>query len=913
MTSEQALQRVENLGNRNANALSLAQLLSFAALAEPALIRKVRLELLPNSSAADEADLWFSNLVQSRSPDGLVFYPEVAEVLRSGLSRGLRDEAWHWTKKTHGSTPRAIQIEEELTYLALDPQNNQQQIDNLLADVISAMIGGRNELANWAGRALPRLPSAIQSRETATALKIAADFRLGRSPDLRGALAPFPRMPAWVELVLPRLRRVRVGVNLANRELTLGPVVSDPNQSLPHSIEVPDTPTVAVEARWTARDGTQSSKILFVEKDGMSQSEPVDGGLIELITLANETWTLEPTATQTGLGQLTPPAIAASTDGYAVTLHWRMRDPIPGCLGFALIRRRRGKGSAPEAQEVLSSRLGFGPSVESEPSTKNPVQRFSWIDRPPLRDTEYSYRVMPVVGNPGLLQILEQLASTWTPWIRVGAQVDAAISVTFNRTLENAGSLGLTPEALGDLSRRGLQEVIAQPGHPVRDALGGDLLSSLNQLLTRAQLWSYTVYLAMFELSDPEMIAFLENLEHRANVVLSNGVATSRQRDSNREARQRLRRSGVQILDRLFPSGKLAHNKFMVICDPDGKPSTVWLGNVSWTSAAFCAKANAAIIVNSRELANVYFDYWSQLAESGDRRSKPHSPLATVFVGETKLQPWLTPAPNLADLNAAERLIQDARQGILFLLSEPGEKGSLLQPILSQQNIFLQGVTRHGPTMRLYHNSKETLAPKLGSALPLMQSLERSVRSAPVPVQAALQSRMIVIDPLGGHPVVMIGSHNFGVRGSKQNEESFLIIENDREVARRCAAHIDAYYRHYSFRMSFSASTKSLRLGIQSDDKWQRQYFEQDAQSEMSFWLGEEGRTFEPAPEPQMAATPKAPRKKAAPQPATTKKAAKPAATKKTARKALAKRAATSRTNKTSRVSKRVRPKKKKK
>src|SRR5207253_615911 len=129
--------------------------------------------------------------------------------------------------------------------------------------------------------------------------------------------------------------------------------------------------------------------------------------------------------------------------------------------------------------------VGFT-SSEGEPSSGNPVQRFSWIDRPTPRDTDYSYRVAPVAGSPAELEAMEALASAWTPWIRVGAQVDAPISVAFNRTFENAGSLGLSPGDLGDLSRRGLQQVISQSGHPVRQALGGDLLSSLTTLLSQA-------------------------------------------------------------------------------------------------------------------------------------------------------------------------------------------------------------------------------------------------------------------------------------------------------------------------------------------------------------------------------------------------------------------------------------------
>jgi hypothetical protein len=232
------------------------------------------------------------------------------------------------------------------------------------------------------------------------------------------------------------------------------------------------------------------------------------------------------------------------------------------------------------------------------------------------------------------------------------------------------------------------------------------------------------------------------------------------------------------------------------------------------------------------------------------------------------------------------------------------------------------GATRHGPTLTLYRNQKESRISKAAVTLPLMDSVEGAKRSS-LPLGAALQSRMIVIDPMGSHPVVMIGSHAFGERGSIHNEESFLIIENDPEVAHRCAAHVDAYYRHYSFRANVSAKPTPLRL--QSDDKWQRHWLQPDAQSEMGFWLGEEARTFEVMPSLEGAqestisrrsskpATPAKPvRKKPAKATARQKAAPKPAVKNRPAKKAPAKPAGTAR-SKAARVSRRAVPKKKKK
>lgn len=129
MTPEQAASRVQRFGERNPGALRLARLLSFAALAEPGFIRTLRLQFVPGSNAGDEADVWFSDLVQSRSPSGVVLFPEVAEVLRSALPETLRDSVWKVTQTLHRGSRRAIQIEEELTYLGLQPEIGELFLD----------------------------------------------------------------------------------------------------------------------------------------------------------------------------------------------------------------------------------------------------------------------------------------------------------------------------------------------------------------------------------------------------------------------------------------------------------------------------------------------------------------------------------------------------------------------------------------------------------------------------------------------------------------------------------------------------------------------------------------------------------------------------------------------------------------
>jgi hypothetical protein len=882
VTSEQAAARVQKVGQRNPVALALAQLLSFAALAEPALIRRVRLDLLPESSAADEADLWFCNLIQSRSPAGLVFFPEVAQILRQALPIGSRAGAWERTRQMHRRARRALQIEEELTYLGLDPASNKARIDELLRTVISAMVGGRAELANWAGRAVGRLPFAVQNFESASVLRIAADLRLGRNPDLRQRLAGAKRIPEWMAAALPLLPRIRLAVTLTNREISLGPAVTAPSG---HTIEVPDTSTIPVEVSWTEPKGRRS-KVLFVEKGEISTPERIAGGVIELVTLANETWTLRPTSARKGRTSLYPLTLSAYTDGSSVTLHWRSPEPIPGCLGFAVMCRRYGSysGGPQIGEEVLAAHLKFDPDVQlqeatqrgvpvplsqgDELSTQHPYQRFAWVDRPRPLEVKFSYRVIPMVGRPGFLEPLETLASPWTPFLHVGRQADAPLLVVFNRTLERGQDLGLSDEDIQQISGpdvysniaqsssarstvQTFQSLIGQPGNAVREALGGDLLASLTSLLSQAISSQSTIYVAMFELDDPEIVQLLERLGARASIILATGDATADKRDTNRQARERLKSSGVQVFDTTLPSSKLAHNKFLVLCDSAKVPHTLWTGNVSWNTEGLCVRSNAACTVKSQSIATAYLEYWNRMKAAPDGRglaaANSRNHLIMEPVGDARVGACFTPFSRQAYIETVAEHVRRARQGVLFLLSEPGERGSLVNTIVEQKNLHVMGVVRNGSSLTLYHGQEQTRLTGKALSFPLFDSLE-ATRRPTLTFGSTLQSRMVVIDPLGKYPVVLIGSHGFGLRGSEDNDDNFLEIQYDPVMAQRCAAHIDVIYQHYRTRIAPSSVSESeVTTLLRADDGWQKAWFTPAAKAESAFWMGEDSRRAAPS------------------------------------------------------------------
>ena len=160
MTPEQAIHLMEITPPR---AVELARFAALAARIEPELLRRLRVDVLPQLHAGDEADLWFSPLAASRGALWMLLLPEVSAILRKQL-RGESEERLARARAAidavHVHAPEAIRIEEEILWLTLDDDAAAaRQIEEKLLSAAEAIRSGAQPgLAHWALRALRNLP-----------------------------------------------------------------------------------------------------------------------------------------------------------------------------------------------------------------------------------------------------------------------------------------------------------------------------------------------------------------------------------------------------------------------------------------------------------------------------------------------------------------------------------------------------------------------------------------------------------------------------------------------------------------------------------------------------------------------------------------------------------------------------------
>jgi phosphatidylserine/phosphatidylglycerophosphate/cardiolipin synthase-like enzyme len=563
---------------------------------------------------------------------------------------------------------------------------------------------------------------------------------------------------------------------------------------------------------------------------------------------------------------------------------------IPDCRGFALKRRvKRGPGSAPSpntlgapnadgfVEESVASWVGFadGPDVPEgtrEPTTTWPIQKYLWSDFAVNAGDVVSYQVSAMIGPWNALREDTKLASPWSAAVTIGAATEGKYSCFFNRGIVAsqwlARLLPSDPDPKKDTTAKGakLTEIIATPGDTTRDFLAGPLREKLVALLNDAKASKGHVYAALFELGDPELIPLLEAFRKRAHVLLGNGSVKKKADDENADARAEIAEI-CDVRDRFSAPRALAHNKFLVICDADKEPQAVWTGSTNWTVTGLCTQANNGLLIENPTVASAYLEQWKAIAKVGDdtpESLKTDNETPRKVPRAKGLTLWFTPMPEPKDLEQAGELIANAKEGILFLMFNPGPRGTLLNDIIElaspsspnyKPDLYIQGVVNQNPGTAknpvILFNRGDRIDANADVVLPAainerLKFWTKELLKLPT-AHAMVHTKVVVVDPYGDHPVVMTGSHNMGPKASGVNDENFVIIEGNGDLASEYATKIMEIYNQYRWRASQTAPQAQRWSGLADNDAWQidapgadqkAQSYDKRRLRELAFWFG---------------------------------------------------------------------------
>ncbi|MFP5438948.1 MAG: phospholipase D-like domain-containing protein [Bacteroidia bacterium] len=502
-------------------------------------------------------------------------------------------------------------------------------------------------------------------------------------------------------------------------------------------------------------------------------------------------------------------------------------------------------------------------------------------------------------GTPGNLVPMMTIPTLTTDWVTISPDVGQGMKAFFNRgiisTQRVSNYLGGNPK------KARLLKLVAdyRVNHELRDSLSGDMVEALTGFLDKAKD-SGRIYAGLYELGDAELIKKLSSLGKRLSIVLSNSIGQVDDKpkgtyinkkgqevyhqktiDQNLDARNTVKKKKAEVHDRIFKTGQIGHNKFLVYVDQENVPQAVLLGSTNWTSSGLCTQTNNTLIIEESALAQRYLGYWNLMKEdtevaAGDSKRlqaanfrEANSESGTLNIHGATLHSWFSPnTPKLrgkpgpgepcpADMAQVIEYINGAKDAVLFLAFYPGSPSLAnwsAAALNHNKDLFVRGmVTNNSASQGFYYDliderrTKGSLMSKedyrvgaadafVGTKMP--KGWEKEILNAGF---AIIHDKIMVIDPFSKDCVVITGSHNLGYRASYNNDENMVIIKGNQKLALAYATHVLDIYDHFNYRIYFKKYGQSSDgfLKERSEDFLSRHF---DAQgniksTQLRFWM----------------------------------------------------------------------------
>lgn len=542
--------------------------------------------------------------------------------------------------------------------------------------------------------------------------------------------------------------------------------------------------------------------------------------------------------------------INAYANNDQVIIVWDYSEPIDNCIGFALYKKLEGQSDL--LAEPVHNKVGFAgqetTTGEQRPSTEWPVQRFTWTDFAVSTGDIVYYKVVPILIDATANKLTKDEADS-TDWAGpVMVNSGDKYQAFFNRGIISSQFFNhMRTEFAAQLSGTSVKSIIGGKSNPVRDFLGGYLSKKLFELLDGIiNDKSLTVYGALYELQQNDLIDKLKQIGSRANIILSNGAFKTKGGDENEATREELKAAGVNVIDRIVDLGHFAHNKFLVIAENDVKKH-VWTGSTNWTPGGLFSQVNNGLyMIDNSDMANAYYTEWEKLKAAGNSSADPAllDTNKNALPGNDYPKVWFSPKQKTDDLTEANALMNKAEKGILFLMFNPGPSGTLFNTILDIQkqkpDLFVHGVINQDPGGRnpliFFHKGSQSqanwddiLPDKIGQQ---MGFFDTEMSGGLV----TIHSKVVVIDPFTDHGCIITGSSNMGPKASTKNDDNFNIL-TDKKLVEEYAVHILGVYDHYRWRYSVSNADPTFN-GLSRDPKWMQQYLNSGRAFDLkNFWF----------------------------------------------------------------------------
>ncbi|WP_339523374.1 phospholipase D-like domain-containing protein [Pseudomonas sp. EL_65y_Pfl2_R96] len=499
-----------------------------------------------------------------------------------------------------------------------------------------------------------------------------------------------------------------------------------------------------------------------------------------------------------------------------------------GLLGFAIEKQQ---GSKPWL--FLFNSLTFPgknhtfPQFHATPSDTAPLQKFRWADYAVNPGVTIHYRVHLAYGTADAPQLGEFLEVTLTT--DNGLPNDQ--SVIFNRAVAASQAFQRKFADLdAQLSANKKLPIEAWPDAP-RQWLENGLLARLLGFIERAEDGQWALDIAIYEyqlqvIVDAVNAAFERGVKVRVLYHAQPGEDTTVLNEASLEKIPAANKRG-RVTHNIF------HNKFMVLSRLDAagqhQPEAVLCGSTNFTANGVYRQANVVHVLDDARIGASYLQtfeqVWATPTDVGATRDwlterNPMQPDQPLFAG-------FSPRSGQGDLHEFVEIINGAKKDLMFVtaFTLPDE---ILNALLGQphDDILRYGLQNRVSSITGFHADRTA---EFAATALLNTGLEGWLKENMKGQKGNLlvHTKAIVVDFTSDSPTIISGSHNLSTAASNGNDENYLIIRGNTDLADRYGLELLRFYEHYRFRyFAKKLQLKQVRP-LAPDDSWTDDYYQE--------------------------------------------------------------------------------------
>ena len=337
------------------------------------------------------------------------------------------------------------------------------------------------------------------------------------------------------------------------------------------------------------------------------------------------------------------------------------------------------------------------------------------------------------------------------------------------------------------------------------------MLEQINGFIARAADATWALDIAIYEYELPAIIDSVKAaLDRGADVRIVFHAAPGDTQTAENE-----KNLAGWPADRMRPrvTSNIFHDKFAVLSRVRADkrdPVSVLCGSTNWTRSGVYLQANVVHIAESAELAGRYLTLFEVLFGGAtvpetkkwidDNDPLPDDPIVAGF----------SPRSGEKDLDAFVATIDQAKSDVLFCtafdLNDRIEKALLGEP---HDDVLRIGLQNKPSEITGYH--RDRTADFVATAY-LKEGLDGYLaEKTRQPSGILIHTKLVVVNFTSDDPVVISGSHNLSAAASGSNDENFLVVRGDTDVADCYGVEAMRLYDHYRYRWVFDSKNTEQR------------------------------------------------------------------------------------------------------